>query len=319
MSFFKYLTRLSTSTQRQIPFPTLDSIHWRANYILRNRTEAELEIIANEIHELIEAYKQEYLSTATNNYIAELSENGGWELNYLDDRGADSESDIRELINNWPSYAPDKLSIPIDDMSDLEALEQILCNDFSPCDFKNFPEADEAELFAVLALLNLEYAALQLHIPEKRTKNGIPIYQTWQPENLIDAANFVIESTEIICYAERKLSDAQLQEMRSAERKKSDTSIKSDARKEVAIAAALVKNEIYLAPKDFVISKWLKEHDGYKDNKTAFAGDYVRIVALRYKDKKGDPLKIAYRTISDSWLTKKCIDEYNSRIIGKTK
>lgn len=52
----------------------------------------------------------------------------------------------------------------------------------------------------------------------------------------------------------------------------------------------------------FVWEKWVAEKNDYDGNKTAFARDYVRIVANTFKTTSGAPLIITTKTICETWL-----------------
>jgi hypothetical protein len=55
--------------------------------------------------------------------------------------------------------------------------------------------------------------------------------------------------------------------------------------------------------KKFIVAEWSKHREDYKNNKTAFANDYVRRVANEFSDASGDPLKISTKQIREVWLS----------------
>jgi hypothetical protein len=54
--------------------------------------------------------------------------------------------------------------------------------------------------------------------------------------------------------------------------------------------------------KNWVQGKWIEQFSEYKGNKSAFARDYVGLVANNFKFKNGDPMKITERQIREVWL-----------------
>lgn len=134
--------------------------------------------------------------------------------------------EIRNLLKHWPSWADGKPDIPNEEnIYCLYALQDILCSGFPCDDIKGFPCATEAECYAVLALMKLDDAIGLLVIPEKRTDQGILIHpgaHPWKAQNVIDSGNIIVEAMEIVCYAERELSNDQLNKLRDEQKKKMD-------------------------------------------------------------------------------------------------
>ena len=52
----------------------------------------------------------------------------------------------------------------------------------------------------------------------------------------------------------------------------------------------------------FVVAEWVQHKAAYKNNKTAFATDYVSRVANEFVDADGDPLKISTKQVREVWL-----------------
>lgn len=55
--------------------------------------------------------------------------------------------------------------------------------------------------------------------------------------------------------------------------------------------------------KDWVLQEWA-DHGAEYEGKRDFAGVYVPLIAARFKDRKGDPLKVKAETIYQDWLPK---------------
>lgn len=290
MGFFDNLLPLHVFLESK-PFGGLMSIKWRADQILKIRTPQELEIAAAEIQEVLSSYIDAQIAEETERYISRLYENGGWELDYLslEPQDADgyrrhpTEGDIRELLENWPSWADDKPSISSsDDIEDLGALQDIFNTDYLYAGMGAGLSVSEAEAYAILALMKLDLAAALLFVPEKKTEQGIPIYPgscPWEPQNVIDAGNFIVEAMEIVCYAERQLSSEKLKELRAEEKEKMNTQIRADERKEISRRATAKKYASNNDARYFVKNKWREEGHEYK-SKAEFARIYVRRVKI---------------------------------------
>jgi hypothetical protein len=288
MSFsFDNLAGLTPIGQSK-PFPLLYGIKWRADGILKKRTPAEIGRAATQIQEAITSFKEESVAEETERYIKRLCEEGGWELHYLaDDRSGDNymptEDEIRDLINNWPSWAADRPRIPAaEDIPDFDALQEVLCNGYPFDHIEDFSSAWEAEMYAVLALMKLEEAAAALYLPpEEKTDNGTLIYRSrhpWKTSAIVDAANLMIEATEIICWAERELSDVQLRKLRDEERDRLTEKIKVETLKENGRLGGNSRLPDNRKARKFVVCEWIKHRDAYDGNKSSFARVYVKRV-----------------------------------------
>ena len=142
---------LHPSTQSR-PFKSIFSIVWRASQLLKKRTPLLQWRIAAEVLEgWIVAFKEDRLKQETEYFIENLSERltneGGWELDYLprnsydsyEDSGLPTQSEIRHLLENWPSGSNDQPDFPkLDDIDDLDALQDILCSGYPYDDIKGF-------------------------------------------------------------------------------------------------------------------------------------------------------------------------------------
>ncbi|CAN5830642.1 hypothetical protein BH11PSE12_BH11PSE12_14810 [soil metagenome] len=210
------------------PFPSFSSIKWRANYLLKNRTENEIENAIEEVMEIIDTLKQERISNATKKYIQRLAEHGGWELDYLDHRSNGSEDDIRELLNNWPSHEKNKPTIPIDQLQDQDALENAIDNNDFLENFISFEDPLYVELLAVLALKYLEEVELQLYLAKKVPSTKANLNQPFRSKNIIQACNILISTTEIIAHAERTLSTKEFELMQEKQGADSTTKCNKD-------------------------------------------------------------------------------------------
>lgn len=231
MSFFNNIGSIS-GIQISKPFDRLTDIKWRADLMLIRRSPEQVESVAKEIQEIILFSKVDKIFEETEQYIGRLYENGGWELNYLADfendrrPGAD---EIRDLLGNWPSWADDRPNLPNeDDIADLDTLMDILRTDHAYGNPQGFVDV---ELYSVLALMKIDDAAGFLHTSEKKTDQGTPIYPgtwPWEIQDVIKAGNLTIEAMEIVCHAERELSDEQLRKLRSEQRERMNAQLSAE-------------------------------------------------------------------------------------------
>jgi hypothetical protein len=236
-------------------FPALSATKWRAERILKNRTEEQIDRAAEVVEGWIGELKAQRHADATEEFIASESariyEQGGWEAEYLPGGTQDpdgypipySELDIRHLLENWPSWADDRPSFPRDDLNDFDALGELIADGYPYDDVDGFESATEAELFAVLAATKVSSAEWHLRIGERKTDAGIPVHreQPWKMNDVVAASALLVEAMEIVCYAERNLSDAQLSKMRADMHAKLEAQIRQDARTEIGKAGAAAK------------------------------------------------------------------------------
>ena len=307
MSFFYHLEKIP-SYLRSTPFPGLLGIRWRADQVLKRRSKDSLSDAAAVLQEWITDFKESRTKEETAKYITEriaiLFSEGGWELNYLRREEHEyynplHEAEIRELLENWPSDADEKPEFPsADDIGDLEALTDILCSGYPYDDIDGFKGASEFELYAVLALMQLEQAASHIRIFRGEHELKTFLHQpSGSAENLIFAGNFVIEAMETICYAERNLSDVQLSKLREEMRRRLDEKLKKEVRSENARKGGLAKNFGSKVAREFVIREWAEHRLAYENNKSAFARDYSRRV------KNELDVDVTDKTIREVWLS----------------
>jgi hypothetical protein len=287
------------------PFASLNSIKWRARAILRGRSNEKIERTAGEVLVAISAFKEEETEREFDRYVANLHRAGGWELRYWE--GAESGhsptlSDIYGLLENWPHWASERPNIPAeDDITDLEAFREILESDnFLPG--SSDPIFLDHELFAVLALLRLEDVA-RLTWTDKKRAFIDPGLTPWTKDALILAGSILAEAMEIICWAERAIASKKLAEMRDEQKKNIAEQARLDERKLASKHAVNTKNAPNRKAETFVRGEWLKNKAEYNNNKTSFARDYVPIVANKFKNNKGEPLKITEKQMREVWLS----------------
>lgn len=269
---------------------------------MKRRSPEEMETGALEILSAIADLKERRVADATERLVRRLAEDGGWELNYLPDGSLGTEGEIRALLSDWPSHSSDKPSLPTVDnvMSDLDALEDML-SDVNPLDaIPGFAKALQAELFAVLALVKLDDAARALHIPERRTVDGTVIWPgatPWEVGKVIEGASALIEAMELVCYAERELTDLQRKQLRDEAQERWDDEIRADTRRANARLGGLAKHAAASKAKAFIMTEWMAHRLAYGNNKSAFARDYVR----RVKNELN--VRVTEKQMREVWLS----------------
>jgi len=287
-------------------FKNLFGIKWRADRMLSKRKPGQWRVAARVIDGWISEWIESSVKEATEEFIQRhserLSTDGGWELGYLSRDPYDpyqssdpaTLGEIRHLLENWPIEADDRPDFPSDsDYEDLDALSQILSSGYPYDDIDGFPKAHDAELYAVLTLIKVDSAASFFQLPEeKKTDAGIPIYRgqfPWKTPDLIAAGNLVIEAMEIICFAERELSNAQFDKMRLEQKVHFEAQIRIEARKENAKRGALARLATDPGQKEKAMvfecwDRWKKQPNRYSRN-AAFARDilskYENLVSQR--------------------------------------
>jgi hypothetical protein len=308
MGYFDNLN--STNVFRESkPFGALNSIKWRANAILRDRTKEEIEHAASQIESAISTFKEEEIEREIERHAYRLLRVGGWELQYLEDSSHRHEptlSEIYDLLQNWPRWAPDKPDIPKEaDISDFDALRELMDTDqYYVMGFNVI--LPPHELYAVLALLTIEGAARLTRVNEKRTEHGSWIHPgpfPWDKDSIILAGNLIIEAMAIICWAERSVATEKLSEMRDEQKKNIVEQARLDERKSASKHAINTKNAPHRRAEEFVREEWSKNKAEYNNNKASFARDFVPIVANKFKNNKGDPLKITEKQMREVWLS----------------
>lgn len=225
MSSYDNLEVLNSLAQIR-PFHGLFSIRWRAEQILKKRTPLQWKSAAPVVQEWISTFKEdrtrEEMETFIRTRSRDLSVEGGWELGYLSrdpyDPYPPGEAEIRNLLENWPSFADEQPDFPSEeDIDDLDALHDILCSGLPFDEIDGFLNATEYEIYAVLAMMKVNQAAGALNVPEERNEHGHLIYRglaKWSKEVLVEVANLLTEGMEIVCFAERELFHSQFQKMR---------------------------------------------------------------------------------------------------------
>lgn len=287
------------SSRTTKPFKDLWGIHWRADRVLKNRASGQWRVAAHALDGWISEWVECRIEEATEEYIGRLSSEGGWELGYLPrDRLQSSapvtSGEIRYLLENWPSEADDQPDFPSeDDFSDLEALSDILSSGYPRDDIEGFPLAQKAELFAVLALMKVNAAAALLFVPTETTDSGYllqPGLKKLRTEVLIAAGSLAVKAMDIICYAERELSDAELAKMRREQKVQIEAQIRSGIRLENAKQGARAKLAHDPRQRDKLKVYGFWEDWQKRPIRYASKAEFARDMLERFKSLKSQPV-----------------------------
>lgn len=295
------------------PYRGLYLVKWRAGQLLKKRSAAAINAAAAWLDVNMAEFKEATTAEETEKYIHDrasfLSTEGGWELAYLpmdhDEywygvRRSVSYDEIRHLLENWPSYADVQPDLPSsEDIDDLYALGEILCNGYPYDSIDGCEGASETELYAVLALMQLDYAASDIRASRGEHEIVGAVSENEQSRRLIRAANHIIEATETICYAERNLSEEQSRLRRESLQ---DEVVKA-ARVAVARAGGRARHGASNEAREWVRVQWQEHRQAYENNKSEFARHYMALVRERFVTRKGAPLRITDKTIREVWLS----------------
>lgn len=154
------------------PFRSLPGIVERARALLSNRNRQQIVSASQSIDWFI----QEYFREKKERFIRRLVDHGGPELAYLPEDRRD-ESGIRELFDSWPGDADDRRPNISDgeNTTELAALKE--CIGGYNLDDAEFPNGQEFEYFAVLALRlisdAIEWLAPSRSEPFKAVQRGL--------------------------------------------------------------------------------------------------------------------------------------------------
>lgn len=274
-------------------FPALPKLKWRVMRLVGKRSDDVLQDAGERIQEAISEYRENHLADAREEFIqrhaARLLAHGGWELEYLDREHFDLDGRLEhvsmgtliDLLQHWPSYADDP-GFPVDELEDVDVLGELLANGYfiPPGDW----EATEAEVYAILANSKIESAAFELREDVKYTKEGIPIYGgefPWQTKRVVGASSLLVEAMEIVCYAERSLSEAQRHAMRTEMHAKMEAQIRAAARSEVGKAGADGRKKKYEAMEKAAL-KWYSQEKGDYKNKNDAAVALTKLFPVEF-------------------------------------
>jgi|GEM_PF-4071102 len=290
-----------TSEVPGYPFFELWGIAWDAREILAGLSKDIIRSIEHDVEDCIFEMKQSHIENDLNEQVARIIENGSWELRYLPEGGQATPKAVRTLLENWPDDADEKPDLATDDdLTDADAFRMSV-------DCGMFPYGDEWQASspavgaAVLALGMIAECVHTLRCPEDDlgVADEGPI-----AARFISAANSALEAALALGlakefeFAEEIEVWADIHSYQEKRLKEQESKFSKDrARK-----AALKRHSSTTAAKQYVQSEWLIHGHAYSFNKSEFARTYVMLVNQKFCDRRGDPVNVTTKTVSEVWL-----------------
>ena len=279
------------------PFFELWQIAAQARIFLDGLSVNDVRSIEQELDVTIFDTKEGLAQHCLDDYVAQVIKDGSWELDYLPAETAPTPQSVKRLLENWPVSADEIDYLKEDDFSDVEALRTV----FS---WGGLATADSSythivQCAAVLALMKVAECLDTLKCPEEDlgTSEDGPV-----AARLINAANYAIEAAQAIGYASEIAAVIESEVDTAENLEETNEEKQRQFSVERAKKAATARHEHLKPAVEFVRAEWQKHCEAYKFNKTDFARTYVELVRNRHRDRRGDPLKVTIKTITDVWL-----------------
>jgi hypothetical protein len=290
---------LLTSEIPGYPFFELWGIAWDAREILEGLPRDVISSIEHDVEDCVYEMKQSYVERNLDEQVARIIENGSWELRYLPEGGQATPKAVRILLENWPDDAEEKPDLATDDdLTDADAFRMaVYCG--------KFPLGGEWQASsptvgaAVLALGMIAECVHTLRCPEDElgVADEGPI-----AARFISAANSAIGATLALSLAKEFAAEIEARADSELDLEVLLKEQESKFNKDRALKAALARHSRSTAAKHYVQSEWLIHGRAYSFNKSDFARTYVTLVSQNFCDKRGDPLSVTTKTISEVWL-----------------
>jgi len=282
------------------PFKRLRGTVWMARNHLRGLDIKNVRQIERVVQDSLSEQRAIYVEEELDALVAGLLEHGGWELSYLEKPNEAGERDIRYLLEHWPIEADDRPNLPSEnDLSDVDALELAIDANL-PASPPGLASDDPVKCAAVLALMLAaeSYATLGWH-----TDAPLSIRMDLERAGFSAAADAAIEATRSVGLAEKLRGEERLRSaLSTAQRAQLNSQVVRITRERAKYAAEKRHSSMRTA-KLFVQSEWHEKAEAYKRNKSDFARTYVALIRDRFRDTKGDPLRVTEKTIRDVWLS----------------
>lgn len=156
-------------------------------------------------------------------------------------------------------------------------------------------EIVDAGVQRIAALLELHLSADDIRLLAARY-----VIRATSLERLVNARNEALVKTEEA--DSRRSWNLESEREKTRELRQKNALLPSIVRSAQARRGAQAKDKNLSEARQFIRNEWQLHRDTYKNNKTEFAGEYVKRLTHEFKDSKGDPLKVTVRTIRESWL-----------------
>lgn len=279
------------------PFFELWRVVSEARILLAGLSGDEIRGIELDLDVLIFDRKAELAQYCLDKYVAQVIEEGSWELQYLPADTAPTQQSVRRLLENWPESADEPEYLTEDDFSDVEALRTVVsAGNLGPLDSEH---SHPVRCAAVLVLMKAACCLQTMECPEDDlgTHEDGPI-----AARLLSAANDAIEASLALGYASELAAVAESLAEAAEDLAETSEEIQRRFSKERARKAATARHQHFKPAIEFVRTEWDEHCEDYNFNKTDFARTYVDLVRKKFRDKRGDPLKVTIKTITDVWL-----------------
>lgn len=279
------------------PFAQLWSIVSEARILLAGMSVEEIRNIEQDLDILIFDTKWELASICLDDHIAEVLEKKSWELQHLPEGVLPTEQTVRSLLENWPEGKDEPDYLKEDDFSNVEALKAVIwAGGLGTLDSEHsYP----VQCAAVLALMAAAECIATMACPDEDLgfhEDG-PI-----AARLACAANDAIEAALALGYANELAALAESEAAAAADFAETVAESQRRFSEERARKAAKARHEHLKPAIQFIRAEWEEHRHAYNLNKTDFARTYVELVRDKYRDRRGDPLKVTIKTVTDVWL-----------------
>ena len=279
------------------PFYELWTVVSEARIFLAGLSGDGIREIERHLDDLIFDTKAECARTWLDDYVARVIEEGSWELHYLPAGTAPTQRSFRRLLENWPESADEPDYLKEDDLSDLEALRMAIS--MGGVGTLDSEHSYPVQCASVLALMKAAGCLDTMACPEDDlgTHEDGPI-----AARLLSAANDAIEAALAVGYASELAAVAESQAEAAEDLVETIEERQRQFSEDRARKAATARHQHLKPAIQFVRTEWDEHREAYNFNKTDFARTYVELVRNKYRDKRGDPLKVTIKTITDVWL-----------------
>lgn len=279
------------------PFAELWGIVAQARVLLAGSSSDDIRDIERNLDNLIADAKAECAHIWLDNHVEQVIKEGSWELDYLPTGTTATHQSVRHLLENWPDSAVEPDYLTEDDLSNVEALRMaVSMGDVGKLDSEHsYP----VKCAAVLALMKAADCLGSMECSEEDlgTHEDGPT-----AARLLSAANDAIEAALALGYASELAALSESLAEAAEDLAETIEEVQQRFNAERARKAATARH-MYLKPAiQYVQTEWVKHREAYNFNKTDFARTYVELIRNRYRDRRGDPLKVTIKTITDVWL-----------------
>ena len=279
------------------PFAELWTIVSEARILLAGMSVDDIRNIERDLDTLISDTKGRLASICLDDHVSQVLAENSWELQYLPEGVPPTAQTVRRLLDSWPQGEDEPDYIKEDDFSDVEALRTAISAGVLGA--LNSEHSYPVQCAAVLTLMAAAECIATMACPEEDLgfhEDG-PI-----AARLASAANDAIEAALALGYANELAAMAESAAAAAADFAETIAERQRRFSEERARKAAMARHEHLKPAIQFIRIEWEEHRQAYSLNKTDFARTYVELVRNKYRDRRGDPLKVTIKTITDVWL-----------------